>query len=152
MIAVPYLREVVVSGELAKLAFDYLKANTPQSSKDEASTAWNVSVQGRVAAFKAWCVSAWTQESYLELAVGDYLDYLAMYSDTDKTQKPTLAQYYEAVRAPEGRGTFKDFSKIITRMGQVPDKKNYIKIRQTGRNSEEGWAKKLSGMGYKLGK
>ena len=143
MMAVPYLREVVVSGELAKLAFDYLKENTPQHVKDEASTAWNVSVQGRVAAFKAWCVSAWTQESYLERAVGDYLDYLAMFDADDKTKKPTLAQYYEAVRAPEGKGTFKDFAEIVKRMGQVADKKHYITIRQTGRNSEAGWAKKL---------
>ena len=110
MMAVPYLREVVVSGELAKLAFDYLKENPPQHVKDEASTAWNVSVQGRVAAFKAWCRSAWTQESYLERAVGDYLDYLAMFDAADRTKRPTLAQYYEAVRAPEGKGTFKDFA------------------------------------------
>lgn len=33
LLKIPYLREVIVGGELAKLAFDYLKENSPEHVK-----------------------------------------------------------------------------------------------------------------------
>lgn len=60
---IPYLREVIVGGEMAKLAFEYLKANAPEHVKEDARGAWNVAVQGRFKAFKNWVTSAWTGRS-----------------------------------------------------------------------------------------
>ena len=87
---VPYLREVIIGGELAKVAFNYAKENVSDSVKRDASSGWNVAIRGRFEAFKKYCTSVWTQSSYLEMAVGDYLDYLQLFDELDKTKKPTL--------------------------------------------------------------
>ena len=44
---VPYLREVIIGGELAKVAFNYAKENVSDSVKRDASSGWNVAVKGR---------------------------------------------------------------------------------------------------------
>ena len=132
---IPYLREVIVGGELAKLAFDYLKANSPEHVKEDARGAWNVAVQGRFVAFKNWVKEAWTGESRLVDAVGDYEDFLAMFAEGDKTQKPSFKEFYEATRAPADLGEYKTFQLIMNRMGHVADKKHFIEIRQEGRQS-----------------
>ena len=88
---VPYLREVIVGGELAKVAFNYAKERVSDSVKQDASSGWNVAIRGRFEAFKNYCTSAWTQQTYLEMAVGDYLDYLQLFDEKDKTKKPSLA-------------------------------------------------------------
>ena len=82
---IPYLREVIVGGEMAKLAFEYLKANAPEHVKEDARGAWNVAIQGRFKAFKNWVTSAWTGESRLSIAIGDYEDFLAMFPKNDET-------------------------------------------------------------------
>ena len=62
---IPYLKEVLMGGELAKLAFDYLVANTPQRVKREVSSTYNTAVTGRYKAFKNWLSAAWTGKSNL---------------------------------------------------------------------------------------
>ena len=54
------MKEVLVGGELAKLAFDYLKQNSPEYVKTDAAGAWNVAVSGRFKAFKNWATTLWT--------------------------------------------------------------------------------------------
>ena len=44
---VPYLKEAITGGELAKLAFEYLKTQSPEHVKADARGAWNVAIQGR---------------------------------------------------------------------------------------------------------
>ena len=68
-----------MGGELAKLAFQYLKANTPDALKNEASGAFNMAAKGRFTAFKNWLSSCWSGDSNLTTVVGDYEDYLAMF-------------------------------------------------------------------------
>ena len=142
---IPYLREVIVGGELAKLAFDYLKENSPEYVKEDAKGAWNVAVQGRFTAFKNWIKEAWTGSSQLSWAIGDYEDFLAMFPDGDKTKKPTFKEFYEATRAPADLGEYKVFQQIMNRMGHVADKTHYIEIRQEGRQSgDDGYFGKSS--------
>lgn len=132
---IPYLREVIVGGEMAKLAFEYLKANAPEHVKEDARGAWNVAVQGRFKAFKNWVTAAWTGESRLATAIGDYEDFLAMFPAGDESKRPSFREFYEATRAPGDRGDFKTFKEIMNRMGHVADKRHYIEIRQMGRQS-----------------
>ena len=132
---IPYLREVIVGGEMAKLAFEYLKANAPEHVKEDARGAWNVAVQGRFKAFKNWVTSAWTGKSRLNIAIGDYEDFLAMFPEDDETVKPSFREFYEATRAPADMGEFKTFQTIMNRMGHVADKRHFIEIRQEGRQS-----------------
>ena len=47
MDSIPYLKEAITGGELAKLAFEYLKTQAPEHVKADASSAWNVAIQGR---------------------------------------------------------------------------------------------------------
>ena len=87
---IPYLKEVIVGGELAKMAFQYLKDNAPEHIKEDAKGAWNVAVMGRFKAFKNWVAATWTGKSHLNMAIGDYEDFLAMFGENDKTVKPSF--------------------------------------------------------------
>ena len=51
---IPYLKQVLMGGELAKLAFDYLVANTPDHIKRHIKGGFNTAVAGRYKAFKNW--------------------------------------------------------------------------------------------------
>ena len=62
---IPYLKQVLMGGELAKLAFDYLVANTPEHLKREIKGTWSTAVDGRYKAFKNWLSAAWTGKSNL---------------------------------------------------------------------------------------
>ena len=135
---IPYLREVVVGGELAKLAFEYLKANSPEHVKEDARGAWNVAIQGRFKAFKNWITAVWTGNSALATVIGDYEDYIAMFPDGDTTTKPSLRAFYESTRAPADLGNFKDFKEIMNRLGHVAEKRHFIEIRQEGRQHKSG--------------
>ena len=127
---IPYLKEVIVGGELAKMAFQYLKDNAPEHIKEDARGAWNVAVMGRFKAFKNWVAATWTGKSHLNLAIGDYEDFLAMFGENDTTKKPSFREFYEATRAPADTGDFKTFQLIMNRMGHVAEKPHYIDIRQ----------------------
>lgn len=63
MYQIPYLREVVVGGELAKLAFDYMYENAPAHVKKDMKGAFETAVKGRFQAFKNWITAAWTGTS-----------------------------------------------------------------------------------------
>ena len=49
---VPYLREVIIGGELAKVAFNYAKEKVSDSVKRDVSSGWNKAIRGRFEAFK----------------------------------------------------------------------------------------------------
>ena len=51
---VPYLKEVLVGGEMAKLAFNYMKENVPNHVKNDMNKAYNSALGGRFKAFKNW--------------------------------------------------------------------------------------------------
>ena len=125
---------MIVGGELAKLAFDYMKANSPDHVKKDAASAWNTAVQGRFQAFKNWCVTAWSGETTFDLALGDYMDYLALFEDRDQTPKPSFKEFYEATRAPSDLGEYTTFKVVMNAMGAVADKRHFIEIRQQGRH------------------
>lgn len=138
MLQIPYLQEVIVGGELAKLAFEYLKENAPEHVKEDARGAWNVAVQGRFTAFKNWVKEVWTGNSRLMTAIGDYEDFLAMFPDGDTTIQPSFRTFYECTRAPADLGDFATFQVIMNRMGHVADKRHYVEIRQEGRQTKSG--------------
>lgn len=123
------------------MAFQFLKDNAPEHVKEDARGAWNVAVMGRFKAFKNWITATWTGKSYLNLAIGDYEDFMAMFGENDKTTKPSFRQFYEATRAPADMGDFKTFQMIMNRMGHVAEKPHYIQIRQEGRQqaTESFW-------------
>ena len=77
---IPYLKQVLMGGELARLAFDYLVANTPDHVKRNIKGGFNTAVSGRYKAFKNWLEAAWTGKSNLETVIGDYEDYLSLLS------------------------------------------------------------------------
>ena len=137
MTKIPYLKEVIVGGELAKMAFQYLKDNAPEHIKEDARGAWNVAVMGRFKAFKNWVTATWTGKSHLQIAIGDYEDFLAMFGENDTTKKPSFREFYEATRAPADTGDFKTFQLIMNRMGHVAEKPHYISIRQEGRQTAD---------------
>ena len=62
---IPYLREVLVGGELAKMAFDYMVDNAPQNVKADMKGAFRTAAVGRYKAFKHWLTKAWSGKSDL---------------------------------------------------------------------------------------
>ena len=62
---IPYLREVLVGGELAKMAFDYMVDNAPQNVKADMKGACRTAAVGRYKAFKHWLTKAWSGKSDL---------------------------------------------------------------------------------------
>lgn len=65
LMEIPYLKQVLMGGELAKMAFDYMKANAPLEAKNAANTVWQEKVAGRYKAFKGWLKEAWSGKSAL---------------------------------------------------------------------------------------
>ena len=45
--------------------------------------------------------------STLKDVVGDYVDYLAMFYNDDNEPRMSLREFFDASRAPHGRGTMK---------------------------------------------
>ena len=60
---IPYLKEIIMGGELAKMAFDYMAAQAPANVKADAKSAWNTAVVGRFKAFKNWLSAAWSGQA-----------------------------------------------------------------------------------------
>jgi len=50
LLTVPYLKEVIIGGELAKLAFNYLKDHASATTKSDLGAAY-ASIKGRFSAF-----------------------------------------------------------------------------------------------------
>ena len=125
-----------MGGELAKLAFDYMVANTPEHVKREVKGTWNTAVDGRFKAFKNWLSAAWTGKSNLQQVIGDYEDYVALFSPYDEEEPISLQHFFEATRAGGDEGVYSDYYSIMNRMGQKPDREHYIKVRQESRAYE----------------
>ena len=60
---IPYLKEVVMGGELARIAFQYLWRVSPDYIKTDAKGAFQTAVVGRFTAFKNWLTAAWSGNS-----------------------------------------------------------------------------------------
>ena len=123
-----------MGGELAKLAFQYLKANTPDALKNEASGAFNMAAKGRFTAFKNWLSSCWSGDSNLTTVVGDYEDYLAMFGPDATQRKISLREFFDATRSPGDRGDFETYQAIMNAMGQKAERDHYVGLRQEARN------------------
>ena len=132
---IPYMKEVVISGELAKLAFDYLVANTPQHIKRNITSGFNTAIAGRWKAFKNWLQAAWTGKSSLTSVISDYEDYLSLFPPGEEGSKDalSLSSYYEATSAAGDEGTYKDYSGIMELMGQTGERDHYVGVRQATR-------------------
>ena len=125
-----------MGGELAKLAFDYLVANTPERVKREVSSTYNTAVTGRYKAFKNWLSAAWTGKSNLQSVIGDYEDYLALFGPDESTDRLSLHEFFDATRAGGDEGVYKDYYEIMDRMGQAGERSHYINVRQESRAKE----------------
>ena len=135
MLEVPYLKEIMVGGELANLAFEYMKEQTPDNTKNQFAGAWHTAASGRYKAFKYWLKESWGGESTVQQILGDYEDYLSLFATDDViNDRISLHEYWDASRAPGDEGTFEDYSNILNIMGQVGDRAHYIGVRQESRN------------------
>ena len=114
---IPYLREVLVGGELAKMAFDYMVDNAPQNVKADMKGAFRTAAVGRYKAFKHWLTKAWSGKSDLQTIIGDYEDYLSLFEPTSKEERLSLHEYFDATRAPGDDGHFNEYTKIMNMMG-----------------------------------
>ena len=76
---IPYLGTIIQGGELASLAFEFMKENTPDRYKAEAAGTWSKVAGGRITAFENWLKEAWSGDTKLTTIVGDYLDYLSLF-------------------------------------------------------------------------
>lgn len=130
---IPYMKEVIMGGELAKLAFDYLVANTPQHVKRNLTSGFNTAVAGRWKAFKNWLQAAWTGKSNLTSVIGDYEDYLSLFTPGESGNALSLKSYYESTSAAGDEGHYKDYSGIMDLMGQTGDRTHYVGVRQATR-------------------
>jgi len=136
MAEIPYLGAVVKGGELAKLAFDYMKENAPMGFKKNISGAFATAIGGRFKAFQGWLKQAWSGVTGLETVLGDYEDYLALFPAKSHKKKVSLHGYFDATRAPGDRGNYNQYQKVINRMGLTAEKSHYVTIRAEARNSE----------------
>jgi hypothetical protein len=127
---VPYLREVLVGGEMAKLAFNYMKENVPNHVKDDMNKAYNSALGGRFKAFKNWITEAWSGKTNLENVVGDYEDYLALFALDSSDERISLHEFWDATRAPGDEGDYPSYQKIMNRMGATGDRAHYVGVRQ----------------------
>ena len=131
---IPYMKEIVMTGELAKLAFDYMYDHAPMYIKQEGRTGWNVAILGRFKAFKQFMTKSWTGKSSLRLAVDDYMDFLSLEPDNERVGI-SFSQFFDNTRAVEGRGTYDGYSEVMKRYGSAPERKNFISTRQAARNA-----------------
>ena len=73
--------------------------------------------------------------STLKDVVGDYVDYLAMFYNDDSEPRMSLREFFDASRAPHGRGTMKQYQSIFNKMGVVVEQKDFMEVRHKARNS-----------------
>ena len=112
---IPYLKQIVQGGELAKMAYDFVNENSPEYLKQEVGSAFNYQVMGRWAAFKNFLTVAWTGESNFQRVLADYEDFLSMYEDPANCEISFL-EYFNATRAAGGTGDFKTYEQIMNKM------------------------------------
>ena len=115
---IPYLKKVLMGGELARLAFDYMVANTSGHVKRNVKGGFNTAIKGRYKAFKNWLNAAWTGKSNLETVIGDYEDYLSLLSPEGENSDLSLHEYFNATRAAGDEGVYKDYQTIMDKMDQ----------------------------------
>jgi len=127
---IPYLKQLVMGGELAKMAFDYMKANSPNNIKQDMSGAFNTKVKGEFKAFKAWISTACGGDSDVQTIVSDYEDYLALFPNNSSAERLNLKEFFDAMHAPGDMGNFADYSTIMNMMGMTGDRNHYVEIRQ----------------------
>jgi len=135
MMNIPYLKEVIIGGELASLAFDYMKSQAPEGMRKTLGGAYASGVKGRFTAFKSWLSQAWSGKTELLQIIGDYEDYLSLFPTNSDKPRISLHQYFDATRAPGDRGNFSVYKDVINRMGLDAEKGTYVGIRQESRNS-----------------
>ena len=137
LMTIPYLKEVVMGGEMAALAFDYMKENAPEGMKKGMGAALATAVKGRFSAFKNWLKQAWSGDTDILTIVGDYEDYLALFpTNSEKTPRVSLHQFFDATRAPGDRGNFSAYKEVIERMGMTAARDHYVGVRLESRNLE----------------
>ena len=71
-----------------------------------------------------------------------------MFTPDDKAPQVSLKEFFEATRAPEDMGYYRDYQKIVNKMGLVADKKHYLEVRAKARNSST--AKQYKSISRKL--
>ena len=80
--------------------------------------------------------------------IEDYEDYLAMFYSDDDEPRLSLKEFFDASRAPHGRGKMKDYQSIYNKMGVVAEPKDFMVVRAKARNS--ALAAQYEKIGYQI--
>ena len=106
----------------------------PEKLKEKEKEAYNKLYKGRWKAFKNFINEYISGKSTLKSIVEDYEDYLAMFYRDDDEPRLSLKEYFDASRAPHGRGTMNDYQSIFNKMGVVVEQKDFMEVRAKARN------------------
>ena len=89
----------------------------------------------RFKAFKSWLNRAWTGETEFKQVLGDYEDYLSLFSENETPGPYSFREYFNHTRAPGGRGNYEGYANILKKMGTAPERSKYIDLRQQTRKN-----------------
>ena len=127
---VPYMREIIMSGQIAMLAFKIAKENAGVDVKNALLQAWNSTVGS--------LVDSWIKDVSMPFVVDEYLDYLSIVNPAIPLEAHfniDLREYWDATRTHNDRGTFEDYQNIMMRQGHVANRKDYVSLRQKARGT-----------------
>ena len=79
----------------------------PEKLKEKEKEAYSKLFKGRWKAFKNFINEYISGKSTLKTIVEDYEDYLSMFYVDDDEPRLSLKEFFDASRAPHGRGTMK---------------------------------------------
>ena len=135
MMKIPYLKEVMLGAEFAKIAFMFAKKNAPPGAKREIGAAFNEVVGSRLELLKQQMWEFWSGQSGINGVIGDYFDYLSLINPADtETHTLDLLEYYEATRSWNDHGNWDDYKLVQTALqNDKPSRSEYLSQRQKAR-------------------
>ena len=131
MMRIPYLKEVMLGAEFAKIAFLFAKKHAPPGAKREIGAAFNTVVGSRLELLKQQMWEFWSGQPGINGVIGDYFDYLSLINPADtETHTLDLLEYYEATRSWNDHGNWDDYKLVQTALqNDNPSRAEYLKQR-----------------------
>jgi len=116
LLKVPYLKELLLSKELAEMAFDYMAKRASMSTKKDFGAAYS-EVRGRMEAWSAGLKDFWSGRTGLAEVIDDYLDYVSLNNPAGPPDDVLdLREYFDATRAHNDRGNYENYAKVMKMM------------------------------------
>lgn len=121
---VPYMKEIIMTGQIAMLAFKIAKENAGAEVKASLMAAWNMTIGSMI--------ESWLSHNSMYDATNEYLDYLSLINPAlpqERQSNLDLREYWDATRTHNDRGMFHEYQNIMMRQGHVADRREYLTHR-----------------------